>query len=477
MDPFNVMKASSTTSSGMSRARPERLQVNQAALEPRLRKAAQGRPRQADTELSRHIASALQAAEIGTASQQPDEKLIVVSNRGSTFDPNKPKTGGLAAALEPVVERSGAVWMGTSGTLSEGSEQVSAFEQHGKGQVAKIEVPADDYAGFYYGFSNSTLWPAFHSLTERMSPASEESYKSYRDVNCAVARALSRLESRGAIWVHDYHFLPLGSELRELKIEQPIGFFLHTPWPNPDVIEEVPHHDELMASMLAYDLVGFQTRWNLDNFLSCLQSHLGLESRSDVVISARGLTRCQVFPIGIDPKQFADYVVESLTKHREKISSVQSKIDGTKLAIGVDRLDYTKGIDNRIKAFDQLLTDKPHSISLLQIATPSRTDIPAYSEYQGDIDGLVDDVNRKHGIDDGWRPILYEKDHVSQVELAGLYRTAEVGVVTPLRDGMNLVAKEYVAAQDPDDPGVLVLSKFAGAAEDLNEDEALHVDP
>ncbi|WFU40255.1 trehalose-6-phosphate synthase [Bradyrhizobium sp. CB82] len=477
MDPFNVVKAVCTSSRGTSRARPEQLKMSQVAFEHHLSQAAQERSSKADAELFRHAAFAQHEAGIGMVSHQPDEKLVFVSNRVSTIDPNKPKTGGLAAVLEPVVERSGAVWMGSSGTLSEGREQLNVPEPHGRGEVVKVDLPAAHYDNFYYGFANSTLWPAFHSLTERMSPASEEHYKSYCEINRAMARALSRLKNRGAIWVHDYHFLPLGNELRERSIQQPIGFFLHTPWPKPDVMEQVPHHRELMEAMLAYDLVGFQTRWDLDNFLSCLRTHLGLESKSDFVISDRGLTRCQTFPIGIDPKQFEEYAVESLATHRNEISSMQNKLDGTKLAIGVDRLDYTKGIDNRIKALDQVLADKPHSTSLLQIGTSSRADIPAYGEYQRDIDSLVSDVNRRHRTDDGWKPILYEKGHFPQMELAGLYRTADVGLVTPLRDGMNLVAKEYVAAQDSNDPGVLVLSKFAGAAEELNENEALHVDP
>ncbi|MFQ3455877.1 trehalose-6-phosphate synthase [Bradyrhizobium sp. UFLA01-814] len=477
MDPSSVNFAASTASPRTSRARTEQLKVSQAAFEAHLSEAAQRRPIQADLERSRHSVFARYEAGSGLAAQQPDMQLVLVSNRVSSFGPGKPKTGGLAAALEPAVERSGAVWMGASGTLTDGSEQLTPLEQHGKGQVAKVDLPAAHYAGFYHEFSNSILWPALHSLTERMSPASEEHYNSYCEINRAMARALSCLRKRDAIWVHDYHLLSLGKELRELTIEQPIGFFLHTPWPNPDVIEKVPHHLDLVQSMLAYDLVGFQTRWDLNNFLSCLQVHLGMESRSDVVISERGLTRCQVFPIGIDPKQFAEYAVESLAEYRQEISSIQDKLNCTKLAIGVDRLDYTKGIDNRIKALDLLLTNKPHSISLLQIGTSSRADIPAYSEYQRDIASLVEDVNLKHGTDDGCEPISYRKGHFSQVELAGFYRTADVGVVTPLRDGMNLVAKEYVAAQDPNDPGVLVLSKFAGAAEELNENMALHVDP
>ncbi|THK33510.1 trehalose-6-phosphate synthase [Ensifer sp. MPMI2T] len=476
MDPVNITDTVVTAPPEPSRVTLKRQPMDKAAFELRLADVSQGRARRADAGPSGRTVFVQERERTDTAVQQPNAKLLVVSNRVSSFDPDKPKTGGLAAALEPVVERSGAVWMGSSGTLS-GTEQLAALEPHGKGQAARVDLPAAHYAGFYHGLANSTLWPAFHSLTERMTPASEEHYKSYCEINASMARTLTSLGKWDAIWVHDYHFLPLGNELRNLDNQRPIGFFLHTPWPEPDAIQQVPHHRDLMESMLAYDLIGFQTNRDLDNFLACLHFHLGLKSNSNVVISERGLTRCQKFPIGIDPKQFAEYAVESLAKHSSDISSIQGKLDGAKLAIGVDRLDYTKGIDKRIKAFDHLLADKPRSISLLQIATPSRTDIPAYSEFQHDIDSLVDEVNRKHDADDGWKPILYEKDHLPQAQLAGLYRTAHVGVVTPLRDGMNLVAKEFVAAQDPSDPGVLVLSKNAGAAEDFNENEALLVDP
>ncbi|UVC15255.1 alpha,alpha-trehalose-phosphate synthase (UDP-forming) [Mesorhizobium onobrychidis] len=439
--------------------------TQQADFDQHLREAAQqgSLVGSATPELEHHL---------GTAARQP--KLVVISNRVATFGPLQPKTGGLAAALEPVVERSGAVWMGSSGKLGDGSEPLD-IGQHGEGQVAKLDLPREHYSGYYEGFANSILWPALHSLPDRMA-ASANHYKSYQEINKFVAGAAFQFRDRDAIWVHDYHFLPLGAGLQNLGVDKPIGFFLHTPWPAPDMIEQVPNHGELMQSMLAYDLLGFQTNWDLNNFRACLRTHLGLEIEHGVVISARGHTRCQTFPIGIDPKQFARNASESLAKPDPYISSLQKKLNGAKLAIGVDRLDYTKGIDERIKAFDQVLAAEPRSIVLLQIANPSRTEIEAYKIYKRDVESLVERVNDKHGTNE-WRPVLYENSPFTQAQLAGLYRAARVGVVTPLRDGMNLVAKEYVAAQDPNDPGVLVLSKFAGAAEDFDQNEALLVDP
>ncbi|UGY25043.1 MULTISPECIES: alpha,alpha-trehalose-phosphate synthase (UDP-forming) [Bradyrhizobium] len=434
------------------------------------------REQQADAGPSHAVVSVDVEDRLDTVNQQPDMKLVVVSNRVAPFDPNKPQTGGLAAALEPVVERSGAVWMGSSEKRGDGTEQPLPLVKTGAGDVARLDLPAADYPGYYRGFSNSTLWPALHSLPDRMS-GSEEDYGSYRKINDFMARAAFDLRDRDAFWVHDYHLLPLGADLHKLGIERPTGFFLHTPWPAPDMIERVPHHRELMTSMLKYDLLGFQTNRDLNNFLACLQTHFGLESKDGVVTSERGQTRLRKFPIGIDPKQFAGYLAADLSPaEQEKISSLLQNFEGAKFAIGVDRLDYTKGIDKRVEAFNQLLAAEPHSISLLQIAPSSRADVEEYQKYKDDVESAINHVNAEHGTDE-WSPIHYRNDSFSQAALARLYRAAHVGVVTPLRDGMNLVAKEYVAAQDPRDPGVLVLSKYAGAAEDFNEDEALLVDP
>jgi trehalose 6-phosphate synthase len=403
--------------------------------------------------------------------------LVVVSNRVARGKASEPMTGGLAAALLPVVEKSGAIWVGSSGRVSDRvqKEPFAEVEALGAGALALLDLPAAHYGGYYEGFANSALWPALHSRSDLIS-VSQGDYLSYREVNAFMARALLRFQKPDtAFWVQDYHFLALGAELRNLGVTGPIGFFLHTPWPARSVIEGVPHHRELIEAMLAYDLIGFQTDDDCENFQSYLRENLGLPVRGDIVTSMHGRTRVAVFPIGIDAEKFAQYAAKSIT--HPDVSRLRRSLHGEKLAIGVDRLDYSKGLVNRISAFDRMWTERPallRAVSLLQIATPSRGAIEAYGNLQDEVARLVSDVNGRHGEVD-WTPIRYLNKGFSQAVLAGLYRTAQVGVVTPLHDGMNLVAKEYVAAQNPVDPGVLVLSKFAGAANELNA--ALLVNP
>src|SRR5258708_452580 len=311
-------------------------------------------------------------------------------------------TGGLAAALLPVVEKSGAIWVGSSGRVRDGAqkEPFAEIEALGAGALATLDLPAAHYGGYYEGFANSALWPALHSRADLIR-ASQEDYVSYREVNAFMARALLRFKKPdAAFWIQDYHFLALRAELRD-----------------------------------------------------------------------RGVTQ----PIGIDVEKFALQAAKAIS--HPDVSRLRRSLNGEKLAIGVDRLDYSKGLVNRIKAFDRMWTLHPalaRTVSLLQIATPSRGAIEAYGNLQNELAKLVSDVNGRHGEVD-WTPIRYLNKGYSQTVLSGLYRTAQVGVVTPLHDGMNLVAKEYVAAQNPADPGVLVLSKFAGAAKEL--DTALLVNP
>jgi trehalose 6-phosphate synthase len=403
--------------------------------------------------------------------------LVVVSNRVARGKANEPMTGGLAAALLPVVENSGAIWVGSSGRVRDGAqkEPFAEIEALGAGALAMLDLPAAHYGGYYEGFANSALWPALHSRTDLIR-ASQQDYLSYREVNAFMARALLRFRKPDSVfWVQDYHFLALGAELRDLGVTQPLGFFLHTPWPARAVIGGVPHHRELIEAMLAYDLIGFQTRDDCENFLGYLSSDLGLDIKDGVVTSRYGASRIAVFPIGIDPEKFAQQAARAVS--HPDVSRLRRSLNGEKLAIGVDRLDYSKGLINRISAFDRMWTLQPQlerTVSLLQIATPSRGAIEAYGNLQSELARLVSDVNGRHGEVD-WTPIRYLNKGFSQTVLAGLYRTAQVGVVTPLHDGMNLVAKEYVAAQNPADPGVLVLSKFAGAANEL--DTALLVNP
>jgi trehalose 6-phosphate synthase len=403
--------------------------------------------------------------------------LVVVSNRVARGKANEPMTGGLAAALLPVVENSGAIWVGSSGRVRDGSqkEPFAEVEALGAGALAMLDLPAAHYGGYYEGFANSALWPALHSRTDLIT-ATQEDYLSYREVNAFMARALLRFQKPDtAFWIQDYHFLALGAELRHLGVTRPVGFFLHTPWPARTIIEGVPHHRELIEAMLACNLIGFQTQDDCENFLSYIELNLGLVVQDGIVASHFGKTRVAVFPIGIDPEKFARQAAKAIS--HPDVSRLRRSLNGEKLAIGVDRLDYSKGLVNRISAFDRMWTSQPalrRTVSLLQIATPSRGAIEAYGNLQSELAKLVSDVNGRHGEVD-WTPIRYLNKGFSQTVLAGLYRTAQVGVVTPLHDGMNLVAKEYVAAQNPDDPGALVLSKFAGAANEL--DTALLVNP
>ena len=403
--------------------------------------------------------------------------LVVVSNRVARGRADEPMTGGLAAALLPVVEQSGAVWVGSSGRVSNGTEREGFVEVEalGQGALAMLDLPAAHYGGYYEGFANSALWPALHSRTDLIG-ASRQDYRSYREVNAFVARALLRFRKPDtAFWIQDYHFLALGAELRTLGVSQPLGFFLHTPWPARAIIQGVPNHRPLIEAMLAYDLIGFQTSDDAENFLSYVASDLGFAVADGIITSKQGRTRVAVFPIGIDAEQFAAHAAKAMT--HPDVTRLRRSLNGEKLAIGVDRLDYSKGLINRVQAFDRMWTLRPdllRAVSLLQIATPSRGTIEAYGNLQSELARLVSDVNGRHGEVD-WTPIRYLNKGFGQTVLAGLYRTAQVGVVTPLHDGMNLVAKEYVAAQKPADPGVLVLSKFAGAAQEL--DTALLVNP
>ena len=403
--------------------------------------------------------------------------LVVVSNRVARAGSSEPMTGGLAAALLPVVEASGAIWVGSSGRLRDGvqKEPFSEIEALGAGALAMLDLPAANYGGYYQGFANSALWPALHSRSDLIR-VSEDDYESYREVNAFMARALMRFRKPETMfWVQDYHFLALGAELRDLGVHHGIGFFLHTPWPARAIISGVPHHRELVEAMLAYDLIGFQTDDDRDNFVGYLRSDLGLKVENGVVKSRHGKSRSAVFPIGIDPEKFAMQAARAAL--HPDVSRLRRSLGGEMLAIGVDRIDYSKGLVNRIEAFDRLLSLQPQlkrTASLLQIATPSRGRLETYSKLQNELAQLVSEVNGRHGEVD-WTPIRYLNKGFAQSVLAGFYRSAQVGIVTPMHDGMNLVAKEYVAAQNPADPGVLVLSKFAGAATEL--ETALRVNP
>ncbi len=412
--------------------------------------------------------------------------LVVVSNRIAKMRPDEPIAGGLASALLPVVQGSGAIWVGSSGRVRDASHKdpFAEIESFGAGAIATVDLPAASYCGYYEGFANSVLWPALHSRPDLIR-ATQSAYRCYREVNAFMARGLLRFcRDDSTYWIHDYHFLTLGAELRRLRVTCPLGFFLHTPWPTRCTMLSVPHHRELVEAMLAYDLIGFQTEDDRANFADYVANELGRDvvdhqigSPRDMslVASSHGVSRLGVFPIGIDVDAFASRAARAVSRH--EFARLRASLQGAKLAIGVDRVDYSKGLENRIRAFDRMLVTQPAlrgEVSLLQIAVPSRKQIPTYTQLHHDLAMLVGEVNGRHGEVD-WVPVRYVNKGYAQSTLAGFYRVAQVGLVTPLHDGMNLVAKEYVAAQNPSDPGVLVLSEFAGAAKEL--DAAVLVNP
>jgi trehalose 6-phosphate synthase len=404
--------------------------------------------------------------------------VIVVSNRVARAKSDEPIAGGLAAALIPMVKDSGAIWVGSSGQTADPGQTKDSFariEALGKGALATVDMPAKHYRGYYEGFANSALWPALHSRPDLIQVTADE-YASYREVNAFMARALLRFAEPDAMfWIQDYHFLTLGAEMRRLQIGRPLGFFLHTPWADRRTMAAIPHHADLVEAMLSYDLIGFQTDDDRQNFEDYLHFELGLPVFDGTVTSSAGLTHLATFPIGIDVDEFTARATKAST--RADVSRLRASLHGGKLILGVDRLDYSKGLANRMRAFDRMLDAEPQlkrGVSMLQVAVPTRGNIRAYRELKSELASLVGEINGRHGEVD-WIPIRYLNKSFSQLTLAGFYRAAHVGLVTPLHDGMNLVAKEYVAAQNPFDPGVLVLSSFAGAAKQL--DAALLVNP
>jgi trehalose 6-phosphate synthase len=403
--------------------------------------------------------------------------VVVVSNRVARAATGQPMMGGLASALLPAVKSFGAVWLGSSGKFQKPHDRdtLVSVEALGRGALATVDLPREHYADYYEGYANSVLWPVLHSRIDLLR-ASSKQYQSYREINRCMARAAMRFaKPDGCFWIQDYHFFCMGEELRKLGAQQRIGFFLHTPWPDRTTIAALPQHRELVTSMLAYDLIGFQTLEDRNHFTSYVEAELGLAFVDGVCDTERGQCRAAVFPIGIDADEFSAHARDA--RDNAEVQRLVRSLQGRKLMIGVDRVDYSKGLINRFKTVDRMLTDRPElkrNICLLQIAVPSRSAIDSYSELQNSLAHEVGLVNGRHGEVD-WTPIRYINKGFSQTTLAGFYATAGVGVVTPFHDGMNLVAKEYVAAQNPDDPGVLVLSEFAGAAKEL--DAAVLVNP
>jgi trehalose 6-phosphate synthase len=404
-------------------------------------------------------------------------RLVVVSNR--VADPRKTSAGGLAVALAEALRSTGGLWFGWSGHIVEGGtsgEGELHRQQAGPVTLATVDIGRDDHNTYYSVYSNGVLWPVFHY---RLDLARFESgaIAGYRRVNQLFARRLQPLlKPDDVIWIHDYHLIPLAAELRAMGCGNPIGFFLHIPLPPPPLLAAIPEHNWLVRSLFACDLVGFQSRQDLAHFSAYVEAEADGRVLGDGRFEAFGRRlRAGAYPIGIDVDEFAR--LSTGRDALETFRTMREQYSRRSLLVGVDRLDYSKGLPQRIQAFRELLANYPenrYSATLIQIVSPSRESVGAYADILRQLERLCGAVNGDFGSLD-WMPVRYIHRTVARKRLPGLYRSARVGLITPLRDGMNLVAKEYVVAQDPEDPGVLVLSRFAGAAEQLRE--AILVNP
>ncbi|MEJ1120532.1 trehalose-6-phosphate synthase [Phyllobacterium sp. CCNWLW109] len=401
-------------------------------------------------------------------------RLVVVSNRTANLT-KKSQAGGLTVGIVDALKSQDGLWMGWDGRIS---EDISAPKQEKYDNVTTLttSLTPEEHEKYYLGFSNKVLWPAFHYRLDLMDYRTEFA-DCYASVNERFAATLApQLKQDDVIWVHDYHMIPMAAKLRQKGCGNKIGFFLHIPFPSIDVFSAVPRHEWLRSCLLQYDLIGFQTVNDVQNFHRYLKEHSDADIISPELVRVEGRTiHIGHFPIGIDVKQFAQ--TSSKPDDTVELERIRRKMLKRFQIISADRLDYSKGLPHRIKAFRKFLDLYPEyqgHAEYLQIASPSREDVTAYGDIKSELEQLAGAVNGKFA-DFNWAPIQYINRSIARSKLAPLFKSSLIGLITPLRDGMNLVAKEYVAAQDDADPGILILSKFAGAAEELSE--ALIVNP
>ncbi len=370
-------------------------------------------------------------------------------------------SGGLAVALRELLTERGGIWLGWSGNVSDSIEKHVHF---GAFTSVTLDMTSDEHERAYVGYANSVLWPVFHNRLD-LARFDRNFYDSYAAYNVRIADAITEIaKPDDVIWVHDYHFLTLGKLLRSRGLKNAIGFFLHIPVPPPEAFLALPEFRELALALSAYDLFGCQTTQDVGNALSCLRSAVGAELLPSGRISISGEAfQIGSYPISVDTTFFASQ--EPYQRHKFK------------RIVGVDRLDYTKGLPQKFRGFAHLLRAYPQfrkQTVLTQIAAPTRESVEVYADIRQELEGISGSINGEYG-DVDWMPLHYIHRSISRRRLRALYRSSAVGLITPLRDGMNLTAKEYIASQDPVDPGILVLSKFAGAAEELHQ--ALLVNP
>ena len=403
-------------------------------------------------------------------------RLVAVSNRISL--PRKGAApGGLAVGVLAAMQARGGLWFGWSGEVVDGAPREPRLSIRGGISFATTDLAREDHELYYIGFCNGALWPLFHYFADKFQFVDAQ-YAAYQRVNRLFAdRLLPMLREDDLVWVHDYHLIPLGQSLRAVGVRQRLGFFLHVPFPHIEVLRTLPVYGELMRALLAYDSLGFQTARDLESLRSCVRELWGPGAigPDDVVTAMGGRTHALVNPIGVDVDGVQRDAVES--QALPAVQRMTAGLLGRKCVIGVDRLDYSKGLVQRFLAYERFLETNPtelNRVTLLQIAPVSRGDVRSYIEIRRALEQAAGRINGRFA-DTDWTPIRYLNRNFPHDALMGFLRNSQVCLVTAVRDGMNLVAKEFVAAQDPEDPGVLVLSTLAGAAHELSS--ALLVNP
>ncbi|MDR7342807.1 trehalose 6-phosphate synthase [Pantoea alhagi] len=405
-------------------------------------------------------------------------RLVVVSNRIAVPDGSKASAGGLAVGILDALKTTGGLWFGWNGEISaigeEDNEDIDIVKQEGI-TYASFPLNQNDYDLYYCQFSNTVIWPAFHYRLDLVQ-FQREAWDGYCHVNALLAeRLLPLIEPDDILWIHDYHLLPFAAELRKRGVNNRIGFFLHIPFPTPEIFNALPPHKELLEMLCDYDLLGFQTENDRQAFLECMALLTQVQHKGPKLHRAFGNTfATEVYPIGIEPDSIKEMAEGPLPP---KMAAMKRELGDAKNIIACERLDYSKGLPERFLAYEALLENFPQhrgKIRYSQIAPTSRGDVQAYQDIRHQLETEAGRINGKYGTL-GWTPLYYLNQHFDRRLLMKIFRLTDVALITPLRDGMNLVAKEYVAAQDPEDPGVLVLSRFAGAANELTS--ALIVNP
>jgi len=403
-------------------------------------------------------------------------RLVCISNR-IALPRRSAAPGGLAVGILSALKTTGGLWFGWGGETTDRETGEPDIRIRDGVTYATIDLRRKEFDRYYNGYSNEVLWPLFHYFLKGFRYSAEQ-HDAYQSVNRTFAQKVyPLLEPRDLVWVHDYHLIPLCQRLRDLGARQPMGFFLHIPFPNIEMLRVLPTYAELLRDLCSYDVIGFQTENDLRAFHSGVEHLFGPDAVRDGNHIAIGshVVHADVFPIGVDVDAVQTEAVDS--QPTEVLRRMVDSLLGRKLMIGVDRLDYSKGLVERFAAYQLFLETHPENlgrITFMQIAPLSRTDVRAYVDIRQSLEQAAGRTNGRFA-DTDWTPIRYLNRNFPHATLMGFLRTANVGLVTPVRDGMNLVAKEFVAAQDPTDPGVLILSTLAGAARELTS--ALLVNP